>query len=101
MKKISNRIIIQIFNRLKYSYGNYQQDPDMQSKIKKFPNSIIFWKFIFVSILDEPRVVIDLEYERQQQSYKMNDAVKSFITHFFRAIQNAKIFEITHDYEYG
>lgn len=50
---------------------------------------------------DEPRVVIDLEYERQQQSYKMNDAVKSFITHFYRAIQNAKIFEITHDYEYG
>lgn len=49
----------------------------------------------------EPRVVIDLEYERQQQSYKMNDAVKSFITHFFKAIQNAKIFEITHDYEYG
>lgn len=49
----------------------------------------------------EPRVVIDLEFERQQQSYKMNDAVKSFINHFFRAIQNAKIFEITHDYEFG
>lgn len=49
----------------------------------------------------EPRVVIDLEFERQQQSYKMNDAVKSFINHFYRAIQNAKIFEITHDYEYG
>lgn len=49
----------------------------------------------------EARVVIDLEFERQQQSYKMNDAVKSFITHFYRAIQNAKIFEITHDYEYG
>lgn len=49
----------------------------------------------------EPRVVIDLDYERQQQSYKMNDAVKSFINHFFRAIQNAKIFEITHDYEFG
>ncbi len=31
----------------------------------------------------------------------MNDAVKSFITHFYRAIQNAKIFEITHDYEFG
>jgi len=51
--------------------------------------------------LSEPRVVIDLEFERQQQSYKMNDAVKSFITHFYRAIQNAKIFEITHDYEFG
>lgn len=50
---------------------------------------------------NEPRVVIDLEFERQQQSYKMNDAVKSFINHFFRAIQNAKIFEITHDYEFG
>lgn len=50
---------------------------------------------------NEARVVIDLEYERQQQSYKMNDAVKSFITHFFRSIQNAKLFEITHDYEYG
>ncbi len=49
----------------------------------------------------EPRMVIDLEFERQQQSYKMNDAVKSFINHFFRAIQNAKIFEITHDYEFG
>jgi hypothetical protein len=49
----------------------------------------------------EPRVVIDLEFERQQQSYKMNDAVKSFITHFFKAVQNARIFEITHDYEYG
>lgn len=45
--------------------------------------------------------MIDLEFERQQQSYKMNDAVKSFINHFFRAIQNAKIFEITHDYEFG
>jgi len=53
------------------------------------------------SALGEPRVVIDLEFERQQQSYKMNDAVKSFITHFYRAIQNAKIFEITHDYEFG
>jgi hypothetical protein len=51
--------------------------------------------------IGEPRVVIDLEFERQQQSYKMNDAVKSFITHFYRAIQNAKIFEITHDYEFG
>jgi len=49
----------------------------------------------------EPRVVIDLEFERQQQSYKMNDAVKSFINHFFRAIQSAKIYEITHDYEFG
>lgn len=46
-------------------------------------------------------MVIDLEFERQQQSYKMNDAVKSFITHFYRSIQNGKIFEITHDYEYG
>jgi hypothetical protein len=45
--------------------------------------------------------VIDLDFERQQQSYKMNDAVRSFITHFYRAIQNAKIFEITHDYEYS
>lgn len=52
-------------------------------------------------MMNEPRVVIDLEFERQQQSYKMNDAVRSFITHFYRAIQNAKIFEITHDYEYS
>lgn len=54
-----------------------------------------------VETTGESRVIIDLEYERQQQSYKMNDAVKSFITHFFRAIQKAKIFEITHDYEYS
>lgn len=63
-----------------YDYQYYQQDSEMP--------------------MENP-VVIDLEYERQQQSYKMNDAVKSFITHFFKAIQNAKIFEITHDYEYG
>lgn len=72
-----------IENDYEYSYGSnqfYHQDSENQN---------------------EPRVVIDLEYERQQQSYKMNDAVKSFITHFYRAIQNAKIFEITHDYEYG
>jgi translation initiation factor 3 subunit L len=70
-------------NEYEFSYGSnqfYHQDSENPS---------------------EPRVVIDLEYERQQQSYKMNDAVKSFITHFYRAIQNAKIFEITHDYEYG
>lgn len=72
-----------IENDYEYSYGSnqfYHQDSENAN---------------------EPRVVIDLEYERQQQSYKMNDAVKSFITHFYRAIQNAKIFEITHDYEYG
>ncbi|RNA25872.1 eukaryotic translation initiation factor 3 subunit L [Brachionus plicatilis] len=63
-----------------YEYQYYQQDGDS---------------------LADTRVVIDLEFERQQQSYKMNDAVKSFITHFYRSIQNGKIFEITHDYEYG
>ncbi|CAF0710291.1 unnamed protein product [Brachionus calyciflorus] len=61
-----------------YDYPYYQQDAE-----------------------SDVRVVIDLDFERQQQSYKMNDAVKSFITHFYRSIQNAKIFEITHDYEYG
>lgn len=45
--------------------------------------------------------MIDLDYERQQQSYKMNDAVRSFITHFFKAIQNANIYDITQDYEFG
>jgi hypothetical protein len=44
---------------------------------------------------------VGLEFENQQQSYKMNDAVKSYINHFFKAIQNENLFEITHDYEYG
>ncbi len=64
-----------------------------------------FHKYQYYSQQDydgnDPRITIDLDYERQQQSYKMNDAVKSFITHFFKAIQNAALFEITHDYEFG
>jgi hypothetical protein len=31
----------------------------------------------------------------------MNDAVKNFITHFFKAIQSGNIYDITNDYEYG
>ena len=31
----------------------------------------------------------------------MNDAVKNFITHFFKAIQCGSIYDITNDYEYG
>jgi len=49
----------------------------------------------------ENQRVIDLNFERQQQSYKMNDAVKSFITHFFKAIQSGNLYEITNDYEFG
>lgn len=70
---------------VRYPYGNKNNNNDFYRQDSE----------------NEPRVVIDLEFERQQQSYKMNDAVKSFINHFFRAIQNAKIFEITHDYEFG
>lgn len=81
-----------IIKRAKIKVSKFKKQSNISTKTKQY---------IVKLTKDEPRVVIDLEYERQQQSYKMNDAVKSFITHFYRAIQNAKIFEITHDYEYG
>ena len=89
---------------MKYPYGGsnqfYRQESDVSGLHNLITNFSIHYYYV-IKLKGEPRVVIDLEFERQQQSYKMNDAVKSFITHFYRAIQNAKIFEITHDYEFG